>query len=142
MKKFFSYIALGFLVSCRTGAHQEYKKPLYEVLTQQSDGGARIRFFEFLTETREIKMLQNDPKLRRKIKPEDLSASNFVVLNMGEKETTGYTIQVDQVSETQDSIVITIKDVPPASQLLPEKDIYYTPFTVVKINSKKPIRFN
>jgi hypothetical protein len=48
------------------------KKPLFEVLTQQSDGGANINFYEILTEPNEIKMLQNDKKLKSKISTLDV----------------------------------------------------------------------
>jgi hypothetical protein len=39
---------------------------MFEVLTQQSDGEP-ISIYEILTEPNEIKMLQNDKKLRSKI---------------------------------------------------------------------------
>jgi hypothetical protein len=35
-----------------------------------------------------------------------------------------------------------MKEIPPTKPNPAEKDIYYTPFTVLKINSKKPIRIN
>ena len=42
-------------------------KPLFEVLTQQEDGGGNIQFYEILSESNEIAMLQNDDKLKNKI---------------------------------------------------------------------------
>lgn len=114
---------------------------MYEILSQQTDGGARILFFELLTETKEIKILQNDPQLRKKIKETDLTGSNFVILNAGEQETLGYQYTIEKLTETQDSILVYPKLVSPNTTSKAEKDIYYTPFTVLKINSKKPIRF-
>lgn len=142
MKKLIVYFGLGFLVSCGSHSHQVEGKPLVEIISQQADGGARIRFFEFLTEPKEIKMLQNDPSISKKISLDDLTLSNFVLANLGEKETIGYQWQLDQVSETKDSIYIIMKEIPPTKPNPAEKDIYYTPFTVLKINSKKPIRIN
>ena len=140
MKKLVALVCLGMLFSCSSGS-QKGTKHLCEVLSQQVDGGARISFFELLTEANEIKMLQNDPQLRKKINENELSTCNFVILNAGEKETPGFQFSIEQVSETQDSIFLQTKLVAPKTITKPEQDIFYTPFTVLKINSKKPIRF-
>lgn len=140
MRKFLLIACLGILISCSSGS-QKGTKPLYELLSQQADGGARISFFELLTEAKEIKMLQNDPQLNKKINEADLKGSNFVILNAGEQETLGYQYTIEQLTETQDSIFVSPKLVAPKTALKAEKDIYYTPFTVLKINSKKPIGF-
>jgi hypothetical protein len=86
------------------------REALYQVLTQQIDGGANIRFFEILTEPNEIRMLQNDEKLKNKINPVDVQKSNFVILNMGEKNTAGYSIGIDSVVETEKNIIISVKE--------------------------------
>lgn len=140
MRKYLVIGCFGLLISCSSGS-QKGTKPLYEILSQQTDGGARILFFELLTETKEIKILQNDPQLRKKIKETDLTGSNFVILNAGEQETLGYQYTIEKLTETQDSILVYPKLVSPNTTSKAEKDIYYTPFTVLKINSKKPIRF-
>ena len=140
MRKYLLISCFGLLISCGSGS-QKGTIPLYEVLSQQADGGARIPFFELLTETKEIKMLQNDPQLRKKIKETDLTRSNFVILNAGEQVTPGFYYTIDQLTETQDSILVYPKLVAPNTVTTAEKDIYYTPFTVLKINSKKPIGF-
>ena len=112
--------------------------PLFEVLTQQSDGGASIRFFEILSEPNEIRMLQNDENLKNKISPNDIQNSNFIVLNMGEKTTGGYKIGVDTVMETDKNIIITVKEtIPEPGGMVTQA--FTNPFCVVKINSKKEI---
>jgi len=111
---------------------------LYEVLTQQTDGGASIRFFEILSEENEIVMLQNDEKLKEKIKTNDIQTSNFIVLNMGEKTSGGYKIGIESVVETDKNIIITIKETSPQSSSMVTQEIT-TPYCVVKINSKKEI---
>ena len=68
MKKIIVISLLFFIASC--GGKKSMvtdTKALYEVLTQQSDGGGNIRFFEILSEPNEIKMLQNDKVLKNKI---------------------------------------------------------------------------
>lgn len=139
MKKALLFILTLILVSC--GASSSKKSgtnSLYEVLTQQADGGASIRFFEILSEENEIAMLQNDEKLKDKIKPSDIQTSNFVVLNMGEKTSGGYKISIESVIETDKNIVISVKETAPESGSMATQEIT-TPYCVVKINSKKEI---
>jgi hypothetical protein len=140
MKKILSLLILVLLLdSCGGSKNVSATKPLYEVLLVKDDGGANIRFFEILSEAREIKMLQNDDELKGKISTSDLNESNFVILNMGEKETLGYTIDVQKVVETDGKIILTVADHVPKTAATPDKDVYYYPHTIVKINSKKEI---
>ena len=114
------------------------EKQLYEVLTRQNDGGANIRFYEILTEPREIKMLQNDDNLKKKIRAEDITTANFVILNLGEKNSGGYSINIKSVTETSDKIIITVEEVGPKQNEMATSVMSY-PYTIVKVNSKKPI---
>jgi hypothetical protein len=139
MKKILLICLLIFIVSC--GGNKSVntdKKVLYEVLTQQTDGGGNIHFFEILTEPNEIKMLQNDPRLKNKININDVKESNFIILNMGEKPTGGYSIGVESIIETSENIVIAVKENNPEPGAMVTQGITY-PYCVVKINSKKQI---
>lgn len=137
MKKVVSVLAIFILISC--GAKKSASSTaLYEVLTTQSDGGGNIKFFEILTEPNEIKMLENDPLLADKVKNNDTNSANYVILNMGEKNTSGYSIDVVNVEETDKNIIITVKENSPAADAMTMQVISY-PYTVVKINSKKEI---
>ena len=141
MKKIIVSVFAMSLLSCSvTGTKNERKIPLYEVLSTQSNAGARIRFFEIITEANEMAMLLNDENLKSKIKTTDLQISNFIVLNMGEKSTGGYSIGIDTVVETDSSIIITVKENSPADGSFVTQAFTY-PFCVVKINSKKEIIF-
>lgn len=126
--------------SCATQSNKNKVVPLYEILTKQSDGGASIRFFEVLTESKEIKMLENDENLNKKIKASDIEKCNFIILNMGEKTTAGNLIGIESVVETPNNIIVTVKD---EKQKASEENtgVYYDPYTIVKINSKKEIIF-
>lgn len=139
MKKALLLFSLLFLISCSTVHKTIESKPLYEILTSQEDGGATIRFFEILSEEREIKMLQNDDFLKNKINADDTKTANFIILNMGEKTTLGYRISVQNVEETPSKIIITTKDNAPESKQIEEKEVFYYPYTIVKVNSKKEV---
>lgn len=139
MKKI-KYIVLSVvLASCGATTTKTVGSPsLYEVLTQKPDGGANIRFYEILTEPNEIRMLQNDKVLKNKISTVDVLKSNFVILNMGQQPTGGYSIGVESVKEANDSIHIKVNEVNPISGAMVTQAITY-PYCVIKINSKKAI---
>ncbi|WP_339919504.1 protease complex subunit PrcB family protein [uncultured Flavobacterium sp.] len=139
MKKISFLFIVFLLVSCGAKATKvTVKRPLFEVLTQQSDGGGNIHFYEILTEPNEIKMLQNDKQLKNKITAIDVQRSNFVILNMGEKSTGGYSIAVESVQETEKNIIINVKESSPELDAMVTQGVTY-PFCVLKINSKKEI---
>ncbi|ABQ07578.1 MULTISPECIES: protease complex subunit PrcB family protein [Flavobacterium] len=138
MKKVISVLVIFVLVSCGASKTAASSTALYEVLTEQSSGGGNIRFFEILTEPNEIKMLQNDPLLAHKMKDADINNSNYVILNMGEKNTSGYSIGVEKVEETDKNIIITVKENAPSPDAMVMQMISY-PYTVVKVHSKKEI---
>ncbi len=139
MKKSILFLLTLILASCGASSVKNTEnKPLFEILTQQNDGGANIRFFEILTEPNEIKMLQNDAKLKNKTSVNDIHNSNFIVLNMGEKETAGYKIGIDNAVETDKNIIITVKETTPKSGAV-ESQVLSNPYCIVKVNSKKPI---
>jgi hypothetical protein len=141
MKKIvMSLVALALMSCGATGTKISETNALYEVMTQQMTGGASIRFFEILSEPNEIVMLQNDEKLKNKINSNDSQTSNFVILNMGEKTSGGYSIGIDSVVETDKNIVITIKETSPEPGSMVTQ-AFTNPFCVVKINSKKAIIF-
>jgi len=83
-------------------------------------------------------MLQNDEHLKRKIKEDDVKNSNFVILNMGEKRSGGYSITVENVEETADKVILTVKENEPEPGAMVTQAITY-PYAIVKINSKKEI---
>ena len=139
MKKVILSVLTLALASCgATSSKSSDENKLYEVLTQQTNGGASIRFFEILSEPNEIKMLQNDENLKNKISSDDVKNANFIVLNMGEKTTGGYAIGIQNVVETDKNIIITVKEINPEPGSMVTQ-AFTAPFCVVKINSKKEI---
>ena len=83
-------------------------------------------------------MLQSDENLKNKISANDIQTSNFVILNMGEKNTGGYKIGVENVVETDKNIIITVKETIPIPGGMVTQ-VFTNPFCVVRINSKKEI---
>lgn len=139
MKKIILFILVLILFSCGASSPRiSETKPLFEVLTQQNDGGASIRFFEILTEEKEIGMLQNDEYLKKKISANDIQTSNFIILNMGEKNTGGFKIGIESAIENDKNIIITVKETIPDQNAISTQSYTY-PYSVVKINSKKEI---
>ena len=129
---------LIFLISCSSSKIQV--KPLYEILAQKISGGASIPFFEIITEPNEFGMIKNDPELKKKIKANDIQTANFLILNIGEKPSGGYSIEIENVVETEKNIIITTRQIKPQANQNVTFDIT-SPFLVVKINSKKEIIF-
>ena len=72
------------------------------------------------------------------MQPDDINTSNFILLNMGEKTTGGYSIEVVKVEELSDKIIVTVKENAPKTGDN-VTDAITNPYAVVKINSKKPI---
>jgi hypothetical protein len=141
MRKIVLGVMIITLFSCATGKPVATdSKKLYEVLTEQTYGGAAIRFYEILSEPNEIRMLQKDENLKNSIKPTDLQNSNFVILNMGQKSSGGYSINVEGVVETPTQIIIKVKETGPEPGGMVTQAMT-NPFCVVKINSKKEIIF-
>jgi hypothetical protein len=125
------------LASCSSTKPTTAKKPLYEVLTQQENGGGNIQFYEIISEEKEVGMLIGDEYLHGKVKPADIQTANFLILNLGEKRTGGYKIGVEKVEELPDKIVVTVKEFKPEGEMVTQAITY--PYAVIKINSKKPI---
>lgn len=138
IKKGICLLAIACMFSCSSSKNTA-SKPLYEVLNYNNDGGANIRFYEILTEPNEIKMLMSDKTLKHKIKSEDMEKSNFIILNMGELPEGNYTVEITKVEETATNIILHVKEMKP-KRLNPNPDgVFVYPYSVVKINSKKPI---
>ena len=140
MKKIIFVFILFIVFSCANKRNVNYKQSLVEIITQQENGGSNIHFFEIITESSELKMLLNDPHLKKKINPTDIQKSNFVVMSLGKKATKGNTITIIDSQETKNNIIITVKENEPVIQKDSLVEPVY-PYTVIKINSKKDIIF-
>ena len=110
MKKLLILCYIVFLTSC--GSKKSIQTTgLYQILTEQKDGGASIQFYEIISEEKEINMLLNDENLKNKIKASDILTSNFIILNAGKKSVGNNKIEVESVTESNNKIIIKIKKI-------------------------------
>jgi hypothetical protein len=124
-----------FLVSCGSTKPALVSKPLYDILYFSDYGGAPFQFYEIITEKKEYDILLNDQIINPYVKKEDIDSCNFILINMGEKDKLGYTIEVDEIIETQNKIIISIKEVEPKNNITGVSN----PSSVIKVKSKKTI---
>ena len=109
------------------------------MLLVNNDGGANIKFYEVLTETKEIKMLLGDETLGKKIDSNDITNSSFVILNSGPTIENSNKVSIEKVIETPTQIEVYVKDSQKNIEAVQIDDDALYPYTVVKINSKKAI---
>lgn len=137
-KRIILILIIVLLYSC-SSTKNAATKPLYEVVLVNNDGGANIKFYEILTEPKEIKMLLGDETLQRKINSNDITNSSFVILNAGPTIENSNKVSIEKVLETPTQIEVYVKDTQKNIDAVATDDETLYPYTVVKINSKKPI---
>lgn len=138
MKKTLLYASLLIAAACGTSKSAVEKRPLYEVLLQNTVDGGKFEFYETITEPREFTMILTDPELKGKVTANDIQTSNFVLLNMGEKPSAGYAIGVKSVEETDRAVIITVEKKEPAPDAVVAQ-VITAPYALIRINSKKEI---
>lgn len=136
MKKYSILFLLLVLASCASTKKPLESKPLYDVLFGSDYGGASFQFYEIISEENEFKMLLGDDMIKQYIKKDDIKTANFILVNMGEKSSGGYSITVEKVKEYKDKIEVTLKEVAPSGMAT---TVITKPCYVIKIKSKKPI---
>ncbi len=138
MKKIAILFVIIIFASCSSKKGTDSSKQLYQVLVSSDYGGGSFEFYETITEEKEFKMLLGDEEIRKFVKPNDILTSNFILVNIGEKSTSGYKIEISKVEEFADKIVVEIKQKKP-DENQSSLQVITNPYCVVKINSKKPI---
>ena len=139
MKKIVLLVFLATFLSCKTTKNAT-SSALYQVLTEQPDGGASIQFYEVLTEAKEIKMLLNDKNLKNKIHENDIKTCNFIILNSGYKNKGKNKIEIESIVEKEQTVEIKIKENATKTEVDLEQETV-NPYLILKINSKKEIVF-
>ena len=135
-KKFSLLVFILIISSCTSTKKPIESKPLYDVLFSDEYAGGSFQFYEIITEENEFKMLLGDDLIKSYVKKDDIKTSNYILVNLGEKPTGGYTIKVENVEELSDKIIVTIKEIPPSGIAT---TVITKPCYVIKIKSKKPI---
>jgi hypothetical protein len=137
MKKVSALILLVFACGCGT-VREIANRPLYEILIEKNDGGAKVRFFEILSEPEEFVMIASDPELKGKVESDAIKTANFLILSAGEKPTGGYSIGIESVIEEADQIIVKVKETAPEPGAM-VTTAFTAPYSVVRINSKKKL---
>lgn len=137
MKKIIVALLVFTLFSCSTKKVQTNNK-LAEILLSKEYGGNSFEFYETITEPKEFKMLLGDEEIRKFVKPDDIIKSNFIIVNLGEKNTGGFGIESIETVEEASKIILTINVKKPKPGEVTTMAIT-SPYAVIKINSKKPI---
>jgi hypothetical protein len=138
MKKYFPLVLITMVIAC-TSTKNSKNKSLFEVLVVNNDGGANIKFYEVLSEPKEIKMLLGDKTLAKLINSKDIDESSFLILNTGPTKDPYNLMKIVKVIETPTQIEVFLKDTQKNIEETALDDTSKYPYTVVKINSKKPI---
>lgn len=124
------------LFSCSSTKPPLISAVKYDVLFGSDYGGAAFQFYEIISEKDEFNILLTDDMIKPYVKKEDIETCNFILVNMGEKKSEGYTLKVQKVEELPDKIVVTLKEVEPRGSVT---QVTTKPCYVLKIKSKKPI---
>ena len=135
-KKFSLLVFILIISSCTSTKKPIESKPLFDILFSDEFGGGSFQFYEIITEENEFKMLLSDDLIKSYVKKDDIKTSNYILVNLGEKPSGGYTIKVENVEELSDKIIVTIKEIPPSGIAT---SVMTKPCYVIKIKSKKPI---
>lgn len=138
MRKFLPLVLITMFFAC-TSTKNVANKPLFEVLVVNNDGGANIKFYEVLTESKEIKMLLGDETLAKLIQSKDINESSFLILNTGPTKEPYNRMKIEKIIETATQIEVFLKDSQKNIEETAIDDTTKYPYTVVKVNSKKPI---
>lgn len=136
MKNIVIVSLMFMLFSCGSTKPPMLSKPLYDVLFGNDYGGASFQFYEIITEEKEFNMLLKDKMIKPYVKKEDITTCNFILVNIGEKQQEGYTIEVNNIEELPDKMVVSIKEIAPKSTAIANTT---NPCYVIKIKSKKTI---
>lgn len=126
----------SLLLSCSSVKPPEASYTSYDILYGREQDGARFQFYEIISEESEFQMLLKDPIISPYLNKEDIKTCNFILVNLGEKPSGGWTIKVEKVKVLKDKVEVIIKEIPPKGMAT---TVMTTPNFVLRIKSKKPI---
>jgi len=140
MKNFNHYfLIVMLLVSVSCSKSSKPTNSLYKILYSSEYGGTAFEFYEIFTEEKEFLILLDDSDLKKKIKAPDIKTSNFIILNMGQKNSGGYSIGIKKIINTKETLQVYIDKKNPKNGA-PVTMSITNPIAIVKINSKKKIQ--
>lgn len=128
------------IVTAKKTVKEVQKLALYEVIAKETYGGKEERSNVVIKNKEDLKVLNKGVSLNEQIVKLDFLKSNLVVLFMGQKNSGGYSIGVEEVIEDDNAIHIKVKETAPKEGVMAIMALT-SPYCIVKINSKKEIIF-
>lgn len=136
MKKIILFLFTIIFCACSSVKPPESSFASYDILYSREQDGATFQFYEIITEESEFQMLLKDPIISPYLNKSDIQTCNFILVNLGEKSSGGWTIKVEKVKIVKDKVEVVIKEIPPKGIAT---TVMTTPNFVLRIKSKKPI---
>lgn len=135
IRLFWLIAPIVLVYSC--SATKSAKEISYQVLTDSAYQGKKQQSYEVIDNQNDLRKLYTTVK-DDQIPDVDFSKSRIVALFMGEKNTGGYTIGIDEIKAEKDKVIIKVKKTYPkgmATMALSQ------PYMIAKINTTKKIEF-
>lgn len=136
MKKIILLLFTIIFCACSSVKPPKSSFASYDILYSREQDGATFQFYEIITEESEFQMLLKDPIISPYLNKSDIQTCNFILVNLGEKSSGGWTIKVEKVKIVKDKVEVVIKEIPPKGIAT---TVMTTPNFVLRIKSKKPI---
>lgn len=135
MKKLLTLFSVLLILSCSSS--KSSKEVAYVALIDSSHNGKQRESYEVIDN--HIDLSKTYKLIKDELVPNiDFAKARVVVLYMGQKNTGGYTIGIEEVREESNKVIVKIKKTYPdgmATMVITE------PFFIAKINTTKKIEF-
>lgn len=141
MKKVVCYLSVIFLFSCAgkniKNAQANSSSNSFEIIYQNSNSSIPKKSYRVIRNVEDFRAFFISMK-EEKIPNIDFSNSNVLLLNMGKKNTGGYSVVPEKIIEDNGKLIMMIKETYPKKGDMVTMAVT-NPVCIVKINSKKEI---
>lgn len=135
MKKRVALLAVLILFSCNSA--KTSKTITYQVLMDSAYMGKKKESFEVIDNPEDLKKLY--AIIEDKLVPDvDFASNRVVALFMGEKNTGGYAIGIDEVKQEGNKVIVKVKKTYPEGNVTMA---FTQPYLIAKIKTTKKIEF-
>jgi hypothetical protein len=135
MKKLVALLSVLILFSCNSA--KTSKTVSYQVLTDSAYKGKKKESFEVIDNHDDLKKIYN--LVEDELVPNvDFAKSRVVALFMGEKNTGGYAIGIEEVRQEGNKVIVKVKKSYPDGMTTMA---FTQPYLIAKINTTKKIEF-
>ncbi|MGE4346509.1 MAG: protease complex subunit PrcB family protein [Flavobacteriaceae bacterium] len=135
IRLFWLITTIVLVYSCSTA--KSAKEVSYQILTDSAYQGKKQQSYEVIDNENNLKELYRTVK-DNQIPDVDFSKSRIVALFMGEKNTGGYSIGIDEIKTEKEKVIIKVKKTYPEGMATMA---FSQPYMIAKINTTKKIEF-